>query len=73
MNMNDIRMVIPFADPIYYRNLESSEPQGIVIISINFFTIQDSINVNKVKIESCCIIGFLNYCCLLYTSDAADE
>ena len=52
MHMHNIRMMLPFADPIYDCNIKSGESFGIIGVTINFFTVEQPIDVHEIKIES---------------------
>ena len=52
MHMNDIRNMLPLRHPIYDCDLESHEPFRIVIVTINFFTVEKSRYIHQVEVES---------------------
>jgi hypothetical protein len=60
VNMNNIRPVIPGSQPIDHGDLERGESFGVIVVSINFFPVQQPININQVKIKSELISAFLN-------------
>src|SRR5436190_5488541 len=60
MHMNYIRPVLPFTQPITNCNLKCGESFGIIIISIDLFTIKQAIYINKKEIKSK-FIGLLFY------------
>ena len=60
MHMNYIRAVLPFTYPIHYRDLESSEPQCVIIIAINFFPVKNAKDIYQIKVEAK-LVGGLFY------------
>src|SRR6185312_10153868 len=51
MHMHNIRMMFPFAYPIYHCNLKSHESFDIIAIAINFLAVKQSVDIYEVKIE----------------------
>jgi len=49
--MYDIRVVLPGCYPIEHSDLESSESFGVIIVAIYFFTVKESVDVEKIEIE----------------------
>src|ERR1017187_785204 len=60
MNVNDIRVMVPFAQPVNYRDLKGSKSERIVIVSINFFAVQEAIDIDEVQIKSGEISGLFD-------------
>src|SRR5687768_6010043 len=58
MNMNNIRAVLPASYPIANGNLEGSKPFHIIIIAINFFPVEQPIDINKKQIKTQLIVFF---------------
>src|SRR6188474_2938948 len=52
MYVDHIGPMLPFAQPITHSYLKRSESFGVVIITINFFPVQQSIYINEVKIKT---------------------
>jgi hypothetical protein len=52
MNMNNIGQMLPFAQPITNSNLKCSKSFRVIIITINFFPVKQTIYINKEKIKS---------------------
>ncbi len=60
VHVDDIRMVFPGGEPVHDGNLECGESLRIVRISIYFFTIQQSIDVEEVEVETEFVCLFLD-------------
>jgi hypothetical protein len=51
MTVDDVRQVLPFADPVAYCNLKSQETFGVIIIAIDLFPVQQSVYIHQVKFK----------------------
>src|SRR5215203_4902638 len=51
MHMNYIGPMMPFTQPITNGNLKCGESFGIIIISIDLFTVKQAIYINKKEIK----------------------
>lgn len=50
--MDKIGQMLPLIDPIANGSLKSQEPFGIVGISVDLFSVEQSIDINQVQVES---------------------
>src|SRR6185369_6404257 len=52
MAMNHVGIMLPFAEPITESYLKSDETFIIVVVAVYFFAIEESIDIDKIKIEA---------------------
>jgi hypothetical protein len=45
-------VMLPGCYPIEHSDLESSESFGVIIVAIYFFTVEESVDVEKIEIET---------------------
>ena len=62
MNMNDVGSMFPGYNPIENSNLESGEAFIIIIITIYFFPVEQTIDIDQVKVETKNVSCFFDYC-----------
>src|SRR5687768_441076 len=62
VNVNNIRLMLPGSYPIENGYLEGSETFCVIIVSIYFFAVEKSVDVEKIKIEAEYVGAFLDHC-----------
>ena len=61
MAMDHIGPVLPLVQPVANGHLESQEAFGIVVVTIYFFAVQQSVDVDQVQVEPKLIGLFLDH------------
>src|SRR5215211_8284776 len=59
--VDDVWLVLPCCNPVEHRYLKCCEAFRIVVVTINFFAVEQAVDVKQVKIESKNIVSFLDH------------
>ncbi len=60
MDMHHIGMMFPMADPLHHRYLKSDKPFHIVMVTIHFFPVKQTIYIHAIQIKMKLIVLFFD-------------
>src|ERR1700694_135661 len=49
--MDDVRMVLPLADPVANGDLESHEAAVVVVVAVDLLAVKESVDVDEIKVK----------------------